>query len=1029
MTDGGGRTPAWVRASLHRPITVLMLLVSLAVVGFLAYRSIPLQLVPAGIVEQSISVRIPVPDSTPTEVMEEVAEPAEELIRTIAGVTTIVSTSSSDSCSIRVGYSASADSDSIYADVRDRMERLLPSLPEGADRYFIFRFNIETDLPIIQMAVTYGDDVVDSDALLENVIRPRLEGIDGIARVEVRGLVVKQVAVELDPQLVEAYALDIRELIDRLRGDNVISPGGIVDEGGRRFLLRLSTRFADFDEIRNYRISDSLTLGDVATVGYDLGLQNFLVRVNGLRCKTLVISKESEANTLDTCANVLAELEKLPNDPRLASFGYFPYFNQGKVIEDSIDNLKNSCAWGGLLAIVVLYLFLRRVKITLLVAAAIPLSLLIAVVVIFFTNGTFNVLSLTGLTLGIGMLIDNAIVISENIFRFRSRGESPRRAAELGVREVGLAVTLATLTTVAVFLPIIFLGGNSNIRVMLAELGLPVCYSVLASLVVAMVFVPLSTTYLRDTDVAHQPGSDGGAGRLHGTYRRILSWTLRHRFAAVVLSLLVLATTQFPIAQLEEKGLNQPKTRSGSLRIECPPQSSLAETDAVMERIREAFEPIRDELHVENLVTWFDRTGGMFMFFMKPEGTTTRASFMEKVKPYVPEIPGVEIQLSDENESGGAEKETWIRARGRDPRILMELLSQTARRLRQEPGVLEILTPEDSSRAEVRVDLQRDRAQRFGVDPSMAANLIAWALRGAPLTDYQDDDAELPFWIRYQGSDMESLGELHRVSVFSSTGESVSLGNLARFGVDKGVPSIRRRGGRVESAMRVVTAAGVSQKKLQIRSHQIFRELDVPDGYELILEESGREMEESLRDLASASMFGLILIFLIMGVLFESFVLPICVIVSIPFLGVGSYWAMYLSGEAMGEVAYIGFVILLGVVVNNAIVLTDTINRFRARPGNSSRGAAILDAGVARLRPILMTACTTVVGLSPLVVLPNPGEGLDYRPLAIIVMGGLTASTFFTLVVVPLVYTLLDDLRSTMSRGLNVMRRPIAREH
>ncbi|MEM7262939.1 MAG: efflux RND transporter permease subunit, partial [Planctomycetota bacterium] len=851
MTEPSRRTPFWLRLSLHRPVTVLMVLLSLGVVGLLAYRSVPLQLAPDGFTEQNLSVQIPALDSTPQEVMEQIAEPAEELLRTITGLSQIRSTSESDWCSIQIQYGSDRDGDDVYAEVRDRMERLLPTLPEGSDRYQIFRFNLDTDLPVVQMAITYGDDVVDPDALLDNVVRPRLEGVDGVAKVEIRGLVVRSVAIELIPELVEAYAVDVRQLIQRLNGDNLIAPGGVVQEDHRRYLLRMATQFGSLDEIRDYRVSGSLRLGDIATVEYKRGLQNFLVRVNGRLCRTVQISKESEANTLETCRAIEDELAQLPNDPRLASFEYFPYFNQGTIISASIDTLRESCAWGGLLAILVLYVFLRRVRITIVVAAAIPLSLLVAVVVIFFSGGTFNVLSMTGLTLGIGMLIDNAIVIAENIFRFRSRGESATRAAELGVREVGLAVTLATLTTVAVFLPIIFLSGESNAQVLLGELGLPVCYSVVASLLVALVVIPLATTYLRDR--VTQDSASEQLSWLVARYRATLRWVLRHRFAGVIVALLALGTTMIPMKVLEDQDRNKAKTRSARVRVSCPPHFGLAEVDDVMETLRAAIAPLKETLKVENMVAWFGRSGGMFAFFLLPEGATTSEAFMDRLRPHVPEIPGVEIRLGDGG-GGDEEKKTWIRARGRDPRVLVDLLDQTARILRADPGVLATLTAADESNDEVQVDIRREQAQRFAVNPDTVANLVSWALRGAPLRDYHEEDSELPFSIRYLGSEIESLGALGKVSVFSDRGSQVALANVANFSVAKGVPSIRRRNGRVESDMELVLAPGTSERQVVARAYQVFSQLDVPEGYELVLEDSRRGEEESFRELMQAAL-------------------------------------------------------------------------------------------------------------------------------------------------------------------------------
>lgn len=1003
MTERSG---ILVRASLHRPVTVFMLLVTLGVVGVIAYRLIPLQLVPPGITEPNISISIPVPDSTPREVMEEVAKPAEDLLRTIPGVSRIRSRSTSSSCRLTVSHGPEADGATVYDDIRDRMERLVPSLPDGADRYRIFRFNVESDLPVMMMAISFGEEVEDPDTLLENVVQSRLEAIDGVAQVNFQGIIAREVELELDPDAVAAYQINVQRLIQRLVADNQVIPGGVVHEGGNRYLLRLNSRLRSFEEVLDYPINDSLELGQIANVGFVRGLRNFMARVDGDVCRVLELSKESEANTVATCERVQAELDRLTEDPRLDSFRFIPFFSQGEMIEASVGGLRSTCAWGGLLAVIVLFLFLWDIRLTLLVASAIPLSLLIAVVVIFFRGGTFNILSLCGLTLGIGMLIDNAIVIAENIYRNRQLGLAPKVAAERGVKEVSLAVTLATLTTVAVFLPLIFLSGSdSNINTVMRELGLPVCYSLLASLAVALVFVPLATTLLPQR--AQQSGKQFFLAR---PYKATLSWVLRHRFLAVILCGLVLATMSIPQKIISNRKGDAEAVQDVWIRVECPRYFTLVETDEVMEEIRGRIDPHRKELGLDSMAAMYGRTGGRLAFFLEPDTRVTEVQFLERIKPLIPEIAGVRVQLgSDEDEDDS--KEIYIRATGRDPTVLISLLGEVGRRVQNAPGVLDIRTPSDDTSQEIVVDISRERAQRYGVNPTNVSSLVGWALRGAPLSDFHVGDQELPFWIRYAGGDLGGIGDLYRVPVYTDEGQEVPVSNLASFGVSQGLPSIYRRDGLVSSWIRLVTESDANESQLKRRVHAEFDALDVPDGYQLEVS-GGGERPEAIDDAINAGILGLVLIFVLMGVLFESFILPVSVLFCIPFLFLGALWFAMFQQTTLGEMGIVGFVILLGIVVNNGIVLIDCINRFRAE--GMDRRSAILAAGEARLRPILMTACTTVFGLMPLILFEQRGEGIPYKPLGVVVTGGLVTATGFTLVVVPMCYTLLDDLRTLL---------------
>lgn len=1034
MVEPSGSPPRlrFLVGALERPTMVLMVLVSILVVGVIAFRSIPLQLVPAGLEggERSISVSIPVPESTPTEVMEQVAEPAEELMRGIPGIRRIQSISSSNVCRLEIGYGPESNVDAFYSEIRDRMERLVPSLPEGADRYRIFRLNLETDIPIVQAAVSYDESVRDAESLLENVIAKKIEAIEGVARVRIRGVIEERLEIELDPNLIDAYQVDVRRLIDRLRGDNTIAPGGKVDLAGQSYLLRVNSRFQTIEDIEQFPVNDSLRLVDIATIERRRGLQDFLVRVNGDLCKTVVVSKEADANTIETCERVLAAIDALPTDPRLAGFAFFPFMNQAEMITESTDALQQSCFWGGIIAIAILYLFLRRFALTILIAIAIPLSLTIAVVVMYFRGGTFNMISITGLTLGIGMLIDNAIVIAENIFRLRTPGRSPVEAASRGVREVALAVTLGTLTTVVVFVPVIFMGRDPNLRIILGEIGLPVCYSILASLFVALIFMPLATTYFKTPPATRRAvDADSPNSGLQRLYVGFLSTILRHRLAAVLLLSGVFAGSSMlstPLLSGDEAA--QRKTRFVRFEVELPAHFTLADADEAVRTIRGALEPLSEELRIEDQVEWFGSTGGVIFFVLEKGAALEPREFLAAAKPHLPDLPGVRLNLFG---ADTGERKTTIEARGEDPAILRDLLEEVAIQVRELPDVISVRTSQESSPDEIRVGIQREQAQRYQVNPSTAAMLVGWALRGAPLPDFEAEEGELAMWISYAGSDDEGIESLAAVNIFSDTGAMLPLVNLASFEIGRGLPSIRRINGVVSADLEIVALArkkgtssdltmgphggsseGPPPPRIEESIAGVFSTLDVPEGYELVFDRGFGDRANQQQDMVEAAALGVVLIFVLMGILFESFLLPLAVLFTVPFMLIGANWALIIGYAPASEGAMVGYVILLGVVVNNAIVLVDTIQRFTATA--ATRTEAVLAAARVRIRPVLMTASTTVCGLAPLIFQESSGNSFDYRPLALVVMGGLITSTAFTLIVAPLAYTLLDDLRSRL---------------
>jgi len=1006
------------RSLLDRPVMVMMLLLTVIVIGVISLLSTPLQLFPPGFIDRTITVQIGVRESTPLEVAETIAEPAEELIRTIPGLSEIRSFSTSEGCSITGAISGNAPVNEVYADIVDRMERLKPSLPEGSDKYRIFRFDLETDVPIVSLGVTssYDDDI---EPLLENIVRPRLESVEGVARVEVRGLVGKAVSIELDPDAVWAHRIDLRKLITRLSGESVEGSAGTVEESGRRFVIRLGSRFNDLESIRQFPVTDSLRLGDIAEVSIKYGMKDFVVRLNGRLCNIIDISKESDANTVEMCSAISEILEgQISDDSRLKGVEFSEFFNQGEVISSSLTSLRDACAWGGLLAVLILWLFMREIASTLIVAGAIPLSLLIAVVVIWAQGGTFNLLSLTGLTIGIGMLIDNAIVVSESIFRCSSQTSDPGEAVSKGVREVALAVTLATLTTVAVFIPLVFLSGDSNTRLMLGEFGLPVCYSIIASLLVALLFIPVG---LRFTSAA-RPSTPRPEWAITEWYSRLLSRVLDQRLACFWFLLLVLGTSSLPLRWLAVRSAASGPSHRVAVTVDFPDSRSLYDSDQTMEKVRQSYLEIAKQWEVEDVAAWFRRSGGTLAFFFPPGAQVDTVGFTAELRRNDPGLPGVDIEFSGGQQMNQDSDRLRVVIKGAEAKRVTEISDQLEVLLSDAPGIAEISRGGDDTRTadQISVEVDREQAQRFGISGTSLSSIVGWMLRGAPLPEAQIDGEDLPVWISYSEDETPTLGELPGIPISNGSGGSLPLGSVASLKMSRTPPMIRREDREVSLSLALELEEGSDLRKIEGRIAPILEDMRLPEGYSVAIEGGLNQFEADLSDMAQAGALAIVLIFALMGVLFESLLLPLSILCSIPFLFSGAYWTLWLSGESLSTTAIAGFVILLGIVVNNAIVLVDAINRHRDQ--GATRREALLQAGRIRLRPILMTASTTICGLLPLVLLPAEGMGPSYRPLGIVMLGGLTSSTLFTLIAVPLFYTLFDDLGVQMKKMVDSAR-------
>ena len=479
--------------TVRRPVALFVAFITLLVIGAIAYARIPLQLFPSGYSEDSIQIWIPNPGGSARENEEKVARPIEDELNTLQGIRRLRSNSSEDLVTMSIAFQASVDMDLAKAEVRDRLERATPKLPDTVEPIGMWSES-SGSMPLAFFSVTHLGDSDETDYLVDEVLTPRLEAADGVSKVQVWGSLQDTVRIQLDEERVVGSNMDVMALINGLSSDNFAEPLGEVVDGGRRLILRSDMRFGTPDEIADYPLSNGLKVSDVGRVKRSKSVRDQITRVDGKYAYFGIAEKESTANVVEASRNFSAAIEAMRNDPEIAGkVDLVPFFLQGDLIEASLDQLLTTASQGGLLAAIVLLLFLRRVRTTLCIAAAIPFSAMLALAFEYFTGGSFNILTMIGITLAIGMLVDNAVVVVENIIRVRPECNSDLEAAAMGTREIALPVTLATLTTVVTFLPIIFINDQPLIRLLIGNLGIPLCTSLIASLLVAIVFLPVIT--------------------------------------------------------------------------------------------------------------------------------------------------------------------------------------------------------------------------------------------------------------------------------------------------------------------------------------------------------------------------------------------------------------------------------------------------------------------------------------------------------------------------------------------------------
>ncbi|MEE2827727.1 MAG: efflux RND transporter permease subunit [Myxococcota bacterium] len=999
------------RFALRRPVTVSMVLLASLVMGVISWSRIPVQLMPSGYDFPYIWVWMPYKASTPRETERQIVQPVEDAIETLPGVRRLEARASRNFARFEIELNQGTDMDEAYNGLVERLERTRVELPDDFEQYYVYKYN-PSDQPIVWAAVTLPSDAEDPAYVIETRIQGALERVPGVARVEFNGAHRARVYIDFSREALESHKVSLYEVMQSLQSDNFTMPSGDLQADGRVVLLRSIASFESAREIARLPIREGLVLEDVAEVVLARPVSGSIHRVNGETAASMDIYKESGANTIEVCEGVRAAIDRLGSDPRLRDYAVHPFFDQGALIQESVDTLRNAALQGGVLAIFVLLLFLRRLKVTVLIALSIPLSLLMTVVIQYALGESINLLAMMGLMLSVGMTVDNSVVVVESIYRRRELGDSPREAAVLGTAEVALAILAATLTTVVVFLPLILMSDDAEFSFFMGRLGLPVCFALACSLVVALVFVPLVTL------ATGPPAAPSALARsMTGAYVRLLSLVLRKRSSAFALTLLLLFSISIPMNHLKESDSTEGGIIDFVIGMEFPATFTTAEIDDALRSYEEEVEEKRQEWGIRAIRVrrWEGSRRGFLMAFMdkRERGSLTKEEITEALPDLLEEvdIPGVQTWVGWRRNSDDENKLT-VRLTGDDSDRLVVLGDEVVRRLRDLPGVLGVEADIDERGTdELHVDVHREKAARYGVSPDILARSVAFGFRGMSLRPALIDGREVPVQAGFRLEDRADVRRLEDFGVWSPVGGQVALGTVAALSFHRGHGTIRRQDRKTSLSVSVTleeedVAAGYALIRQGLSS------LELPRGYSWSPGRRWDRLKEQDRARKFALLMSVSFVFLLMGMLFESVWTPLSVLFSIPFAFVGVYWMLFLTGTTFEMMAGIGLVILVGIVVNNAIVLVDRVQQHRQ--AGLDRDEALLCAGRDRFRPILMTAATTIVGLLPMALGESGLIGIPYFPLGRAVIGGLIVSTALSLLLVPLFYTYLDDLRSLL---------------
>jgi HAE1 family hydrophobic/amphiphilic exporter-1 len=1017
------------RLAINRPISVLMSLLALLVVGYIAYSQISVDLFPSGFSPPFLGVWVPYPNANPEEVEQFIARPIEEVIRTIKGVKTVSTNSFTNGCWTRIEFAQETDMDVAYGMLRDRMDRIKPELPDDIERLHVRKWS-DDDEPVLWVTIVPDKKLDDPYYFTEQYIKKPLEKIDGVANIEIWGADEKQILIYINQHRVKSYKINLYEVIEGLRNDNFAISSGNLRSGGQKIYVRSVGKFKTMEEIRNLPIKGTnIYLKDIADITYDVPERTWVQRIDGKPSIQIGVFKESLANTVDICRQLQNKFDvDFKNDQRFAGFRIETLFNQGHFIEESIENLKDSALWGGFFSFLVIYFFLRRIRMTMILNIAIPLSLLICMTAMYFIGWTLNIITMMGLMISVGMVVDNSIVVLENIYHKRALGYSNRRAAGVGASEVGLAITMSTFTTIVVFLPLILMNDDIGFRFYMLRIGLPVMISLVASLIVAMVFIPMAAHRIVSRREIQEPAVIVKTKKL---YRTMMVWVLNHRIESFIILILLMTSTFMVMDKIGRTDDMQGNINDFRLFMDLPDNYSLQDAGKLVAQIEDTIRVKADLYNIRTIDVRYRNNFARLQVFLQPQKPEQwyiaiyneavkmlgikfgkfmdRDLVVEDVKKRLPVVPGVTFRTSWQQQGGQNDASMTLSLYGDDTNKLAELSREVERRLRKIPEILSVETDRESGEDEIRLVLKREQVQKYGINPRVISGTVMYALRGIQLPKYQTEEKEIDIVIQLRKEDRQNLQQLKNITFFTRSGREIPLAAVADLQVVKGFGEIHRENGKTYLGVKANSTSeniGAVYTKVDLA----MKGFEMPYGYSWTKGDRFQRMNEGDDSMIFGVYLAITFVFLLMGVLFESFVLPLSVIISIPFSFVGAFWILYITGTPMDMMSQIGIIILIGIVVNNAIVLVDLVNRLRNE--GYSRFDALIEAGQNRLRPILMTALTTIGGLIPMAIGNAKMIGIPYAPMGRTIIGGLAFSTLVSLCAVPWAYTIFDDMRN-----------------
>ncbi|MFU8780137.1 MAG: efflux RND transporter permease subunit [Kiritimatiellia bacterium] len=1010
--------------SVQHPIFATMITLMVVVLGVTSLSRLRTDLLPE-IETTTLTIRTEYTGADPEVVERLITQFIEEIASSVAGVEEITSVSSEGSSVVTVNFGWGTNVDSAAIDMQGAIENGLRRLPDDV-RPRIFKFDVN-QFPVVILGISSDMDPVELTTLIEDDLRIRFSRVPGVAQVDIWGGFNREVRIELEPERIKALGMSLDRVIQSILSANIDLPAGRIEQGDQEISLRAPAQFTNIDQIRNTVIEQRngvpVTIRQVAQVHDTHQELRRLVRIDGNQGVRMAIRKQPEANTVEVAQGVFSEIDRVNRD--FPQINVIPVIDQGNFIERSIENVTRSVLYGSGLAVLVLLLFLRNVRSTLVIALAIPISVVATFSLIYFGGYTLNLMTLGGLALGVGMMVDSSVVVLENIFRRRDEEkEAPATAAIAGANEVATAIIASTLTTLVIFLPLAFVRGIAG--VLFKELAMVVVFSLICALLVSLSLVPMLASKLlkspgerhlrnpRLDRIAHR--LDRGFDALDEQYRDLLQTVLRMRLATVGTTVAMLVASFLLLQYIGSELL--PPSDEGEVRINAEMATGTRIT--LVDELSRLVEGIVDE-NVPEKKSWVttvgaSRRGGSFSrmdmrISLVPASQRTRSNVdvaNDLRNRLAHAIPGMTIRTRAPqgqfllNRLLGGDDGLTVEVRGFDLGTLDYLAQQLAGVIEPIEGVTDVRISSEIGLPQEEIQIDRAKVASLGLNPRDVARFLETAMAGSNAGDYQVDGNAYPILVRLRDAERMDLDDILDLSLTTPAGRQVALRNVIESVRGDGPLLIERK----DQQRLVRIAVNIADRDTASIARDILKQIDTvarPEGFSFRLAGNYEEQQRAQGELLLSLLLALLFVFMVLACQYESLIDPLIVMVSVPMAAIGVLVTLFLTNTTFNLQSYIGCIMLTGIVVNNAILLVDQAGQL-VKSGMAVN-TAVAEAGRRRLRPILMTTCTTVLALIPLAL--GIGEGADAQaPLARVVTGGLAGASLITLVLIPVVFSL-----------------------